>query len=406
MTAGEHGAAAAALGYLYQFDWALVEVLEAYPEHADRRLSIEKLDDIGWEDDAGPVALKQLKHHGADAASLTDAQADVWRTVGVWLDAGDPADPDGPALHLVTTQTAADGSAMQALRAGGTGDSLSTGRVERAEALLTATASSSDAKATAKVRGRFLALERSERLTMLSRVTVLDGAVPIQGLEARLVRAIGHGMPSTPGPFLDELRGWWGRTVLRLLADPSQTMRVLDAHVYLARLRDRYTPTTLPTTVAAGDVKDRLPDASGRRFVKQLEWVGLGPAQTYIELAVLDYYRAYEQRAAWGMDDLIGIDELERFEARLREEWRFQFESALAELPAGATEQQKSAAGRALLLKVMDDLTVTVREHYREGWFARGSRHALADAEDLDAAIGWHPEFKDHLAALLSSSPA
>lgn len=44
MTAGDHGAAAAALGYLYQFDWALVEVLEAYPEHADRRLSIEKLD--------------------------------------------------------------------------------------------------------------------------------------------------------------------------------------------------------------------------------------------------------------------------------------------------------------------------------------------------------------------------
>lgn len=406
MTSADHGAAASALGYLYQFDWALVEALEAYPQAAGRRLLIEKLDDLAWEDaDGVPVALEQLKHRGPSAGPLTDMQADVWSTVQVWLDAGPAADPDGPQLKLVTTQVAQPGSGMEALRPAPGTEALRADRVASAADRLESAARDSKSDATARARRRFLELSRAERIALLSRVRVLDGSLPIQELPQRLTAALGQAMPRVGGSlFLQQLRGWWSAAVLRLLTDEQRTVRVDDVHDAVARIRDQFTPVSLPTTVSQDDVRRHLDAGRSRRFVRQLEWVDAHP--TYIEIAILDYYRAYAQRAAWATEDLIGLDELQGYEQRLREDWARRYAEAAAELPANATEADKATAGRRLLSAVMNETTVLLREHYRDQFFAAGTRHFLADGDDATTAIGWHPEFRRRLEALLVPGPA
>lgn len=362
----DHGASASALGYLFQFDWALVEALEAYPEDADRRLAFELLDDLSWHGSDGTevVSLEQLKHHGAGAGSLTDSQPDVWRTVASWLDAGPALDPAGPAMFLVTTQTAAEGSAMASLRLPVPGDPERQARVRLAVDRLDAVAASSSNRQTEPARARWRALGAAERLGLLSRVTVLDGAPGIGGLDGRLDKAIGHAMPARRDVFVQRLRGWWSRIVVGLLREPGSTVRVLDVHAFVSGLRNEFTPENLPRTVETADVVHLAGGGAGRQFVRQLEWIGQTPR--YIELAVLDYYRAYEQRTFWATEDLIGIDELGAYERKLRESWERQFEMAAAELPPGADDEARQAAGRALLRAVMADSSVLLREHYRE----------------------------------------
>lgn len=49
MSDSPHGAAASAVGYLYQVKWALLEVLRRAHDRPDHAISLEKLDDVAWE---------------------------------------------------------------------------------------------------------------------------------------------------------------------------------------------------------------------------------------------------------------------------------------------------------------------------------------------------------------------
>jgi hypothetical protein len=402
VTENGHSAAASALGYLYQFDWALLQALDAYPRHAQRRISVELVDDIGIHD--GPdgsmiLALEQLKHHVPASDRVTDYSSDVWRTIKSWLDADPAPDDDGPQLVLITTQTAHPESAAALLKPDDVSVLERQRRVEDARGRLELAATNSKDKGTKAAREAFLALSPLQRSTLLSRMVILDESTPITGLDARLLDSLGHVVPAQSALFLERLRGWWGLVLRRLLTGEQLTIRVLDVHTQVSQLRDDFGAQHLPTTVTEDDVRELIEGSYDRQFVRQLEWISHTPK--YIELAVLDYHRAYAQRARWATEDLIGLDDLDLFEQRLREDWRRRFEETLAELATDATAEDRETAGRQLLATVMNDASILIREHYRERFFAAGTRHALADLEDVDRAIGWHPDFRSQLAGLL-----
>jgi hypothetical protein len=51
MTAGQHNASASAVGYLYQVNWALIELLESAPTKPDQAISLvglPRFDGQGW----------------------------------------------------------------------------------------------------------------------------------------------------------------------------------------------------------------------------------------------------------------------------------------------------------------------------------------------------------------------
>ena len=81
-TGADFTAAASALGYFYQVRYALVVLLQ--PQNPESTISIEKFDDIAFEQDGEPVELLQTKHHVTRTGSLTDSSSDLWKTLRVW----------------------------------------------------------------------------------------------------------------------------------------------------------------------------------------------------------------------------------------------------------------------------------------------------------------------------------
>lgn len=151
MTGNSHSAAPSALGYLFQSQWPLVEIVRRSFEMPDFELALEMYDDVSWEQDGTPKELLQVKHHLNSTRSLGDKHPDVWRTIASWMDAHDPGDPDGPILSLVTTQTAGVGTACASLRP------KSHDPIE-AKRLLEIAARESDSEATARSRADYLDL--------------------------------------------------------------------------------------------------------------------------------------------------------------------------------------------------------------------------------------------------------
>ncbi|MET8601876.1 Helicase associated domain protein [Streptomyces althioticus] len=117
MASSAHEASASALGYIFQAQLALLELLRGQEDRPDGAISLELHDDVAWEEDGRPAELLQVKHHIRSVRSLGDKDDDVWRTIQSWMDTHAPGDEYGPMLTLVTTQQARPGTAMAALKA-------------------------------------------------------------------------------------------------------------------------------------------------------------------------------------------------------------------------------------------------------------------------------------------------
>jgi hypothetical protein len=179
MSQPSHSAAASALGYLFQSQWPLLELVRGSADRPDGTISVELHDDVAWEQDGTPTELLQLKHHPRSIRLLGDKDGDLWRTIRAWMDIHQPGDPNGPTLTMVTTQMAAEGSAAAALRP-------HTHNPQAAMRLLDAAARESTAQASRETRERFLALSDAERGIFVQRMFVLDQSPTIEDLDAAL----------------------------------------------------------------------------------------------------------------------------------------------------------------------------------------------------------------------------
>jgi hypothetical protein len=391
-----HSGAASAIGYLYQSRWPLLELLRRGKPRPDLRISVELFDDVAWDADGTPTEKLQLKHHLRSARSLGDSSIDMWRTLQSWMDQGDPTDPEGPLLLLVTTDVAAVGSAAHALRP-------ETRDAPAALALLEAAATTSDAQATASFRSRFVGLGVAGRSALINRIQVLDGAPPISALDDLVARELLWGAP--PGQektFLDLVWRWWDQQVLAMLLGESGGVSAQNVHVAIGEIRDGFTSENLPPVVPLTDiskgVQDELAAAmSGRRFVAHLQWIKWG--QTNLQKAIVDYYRAVTATTFWMDNNLLGQHELDAFEAALRDEWEREFEFMCEDLPEDADETAKQQAGKGLLRGLLASTAVRVRPHYADAYLGRGTRHALADRN----VLGWHPDFAAQVEELLTA---
>lgn len=390
MATPSHGASHSALGYLYQSQWPLLQLLRRSGEQPDMSLTLELHDDVSWGQDGTPIELLQIKHHVDDQRGLGDRDVDLWKTLAVWMDAHAPADPLGPLLTLVTTRVVTQGAA-NALRP----EPRSAGQ---ARELLDIAANDSTNEATAAARQKYLALEKAERDVFVGRIYVLDGA-PQAGaaLEKAVEEALYFALPpSHETSFLEQLWGWWHRQAVEILRRERDTVSGMDIRLKVQEIADGYKPDNLPTLVEREDVDIDVEKTYGDQvFVKQLRWV-LHSAQL-LQKAMLDYYRSYVQRAQWVDRDLIGISELEKFEDNLVDEWERAFDAMNLQIGDQADEDAKQKAGHALFQEVSNQTAVKVRERYAEPFFMRGRLHDFADK----GHVGWHPDFQDRLKELL-----
>lgn len=373
---------------------ALLHALDRLRAEGSVRVFVEALDDIEVYSPTQGHRVLQTKHHADASDRLGDASPDLWKSLRIWSDAIVSGRASSSATYcLITTATAAEGSVAARLRNGAGRD------VQTALRDLAATARSSQNKQTEAARTRFIGLSQAQRSLTVHTFVVADAAPSILRVDEELAGHLRFVVePRHMTALIQRLEGWWYRRVVGHLVDGSRMpIEGSEVEEQLADLREQFKRDNLPIDVLDWPVPIDALGFAGRTFVRQLHLLGIGNAR--VVTAIRDYLRAYEQRARWVREELVYAPELERYERRLIEEWQLHFETMKEIIGPQAAEDECVRQARALYRWAEQDAQIWIRPACREPFVMRGSFHKLSD----ESRVGWHPEFRDRLRAILDS---
>lgn len=388
-------ASASAAGYAMQFRYALLCALERLKSGVPNwQVSVEAGDDVEIIPHPGYTELHQLKLR-AEGTTLTDGSRDLWKTLRIWAEAYREGviDLGSTQFFLVTTSIIPPSGSVHLLCQN------SDRNAESACTLLDAVATTSASKENAKSYTVWNLLPRETRVALLERVIIVPRAPDIEQIQELLEKACTLSVRRAYVPaFVSRLEGWWFQRCIRMLrAEGVQYITGEEFDAFYSDLRDAFLPENLPVD---SDVPLLSPSAepfSEYLFFRQVELVGVGASR--IASAVRDYLRAYTQRSRWTRESLIHPGELQDYERRLVEEWRYVFDRLTDELPSAATEQAKLQMARQVYQWVEEANAPPIRNQCTERFLVRGSLHMLADR--IDSGVGWHPDFVARLIAIL-----
>lgn len=396
MPVNRHSAAGQALGYVHQCLWGLVEFGKRASDNPETEVRIEALDDIQFDDDGTPMELLQVKHHAGTAASISASSTDLWRTLNVWMDLPDDV---ASVLRLVTTQALGQNDELLGL----TSRSRDT---DQALTQILLAARTSGSQATQKWRDRFVALDPRQQHALISRIFLEDSAPHADDLMQSLAKVFRFGIPAgREDVFLELLLGRWAVMAVGMLSRKISAIAGTDLIAVVTDIAGQLGPDALPIDPSFPHPfrPEDAADYAERQFVTQLRWIALD--ETRLWKSIRDYHRAFAQRSYWLRHQLMPEGELDRFAARVRDEWENIFDKKCAEMARhGRTDLD--IVGQEILEDLSEQSRARIRDRFEEGWFSRGVFHALADGEIgiPDDPIGWHPEFVEKLGELLDAS--
>lgn len=168
----------------------------------------------------------------------------------------------------------------------------------------------------------------------------------------------------------------------------------------LSSITEQFREDNLPIDFENAEPAEGVnPDSDDRYFVKQLRAIGLRSDR--LSRAILDYYRAFEQRGKWQRENVTLTGEVEKYDERLIDEWARIREIVFEELKADTSEEVLQATGRKLLneLSTRDHPNLRIRTDVTATYVVMGSYHMLAN-EDTPR-VHWHPRFLDRMAEIL-----
>ena len=239
-----HDASASLTGYLFQARYALLRGLEEGRLHPGHALSIEKFDDVAFDDAGQPVELIQTKHH-VKRGDVSDSSVDLWKTLNIWMQRfiEDPAGVASTRLVFLTTSAAAADSALSMLRQAGDGRDES-----HAVELLLSAAKASRNQATAASRDAFLELTDAAIQVLVGNIWVFDKAPNIIDVRDEIETVLHYSAaPDQVGDLTDYLEGWWFNRVVIALTDPnSATIPLASIQNKVAELREGFRLGNLP----------------------------------------------------------------------------------------------------------------------------------------------------------------
>ena len=391
-------ASASALGYFYQCRYALLLALKRVDEpHCC--VSIEKLDDVAFQATPGASSqaaeLLQFKHHLNRAGGLGDSSPDIWKTLKVWAEAADKKriDPAKSTLCLLTTSRANDRNAVHLLR-----PAPSTRNSTQALARLAAAGAKSKNSVVRDAYTCVMSLPPHLMQSLFNAVHLLDGSMTATEVEAALRATLHYAVhPRQRSALLERLEGWWLQTVIRhLVGDGPTAIPVSIVQGKVFDIQDDFRRGCLPNDQWDATLPEgAAPDDDDRTFVRQLHIIGL--SETRLRSAQEDHYRAFAQRSRWAKDELLGLDEVARYEARLVDGWKEPFAIMSEKVDDACDEPTKSRHGRSLYDWIVTEATSRpahwIRPDFPSEYLTRGSYHMLSD----QLRVGWHPEYDRRL---------
>ncbi len=379
-------ASASMLGYIYQIRFALYLSLRKLSDLADPEqfnVSIEKLDDIAFDNDGSPEELLQTKFHG-DEGNLTDRSPDIWKTIRVWVESIKTGEISlgNVILSLVTTQAVAENSLASLLGVGPKRD------IEEAQKIMSGICEESN-QTNDKGYKAFKSLSVAERNSLLSSIYVVGRSENILKIRENMKPIARQSVPiQAVDAFLDRIEGSWFKWAVEALSKtPSGIINLGFLQELVESIRPEYALTNLPA-----EYVDALPDAMDvdndvRIFVKQMRL--FNAPKKLIELAITNYYRAFEQRSKWAGDGLLNPGEINGFDRKLYEKWCEQ--QAFMEMQESLdTERAKKAYSVKLYQYCQQQGVVPIRPDFAEEYLSKGSYHMLSDI----LKIGWHPDYE------------
>ena len=397
-----YSAAEQGLGYIYQGRFALLKLLQL-PEN--NSILIEKDDDLDFVDQDGIKTLASLKHK-AVGDRLSDLSTDFWKSVRIWLARYNRDDRSGSNLRffLFTTGAVADDSFLRNFLPNAPKDEKITSLSALAEETLT----KSKSKLIEPIGQEFNKLNDGEKEDFLARIVIFDNGPRIDDvpgiIKDKHMRSIRREFRTA---VFERLEGWWNDVVINLLsgkrADPVYGYEISDK---LSAFSEEYKSDNLPITYRGKEPTGEIdPENDPRLFVVQLREIGV--ASNRIRNAILDYYRAFEQRSAWARENLLVGGEMEEYEDRLVDEWGRYKDAIFENLDKNSADTVLLEAGKVLYrwadLESGNISTLRIRERVTESYVLRGGFHILANARPLPR-IYWHPRFLNRVGELLGAS--
>lgn len=212
-----------ALGYIYQVRYALLLALKKIAEANDPDdcfISIEKLDDIAFEENGDPVELLQAKYHGTPG-NLTDRSADLWKTVRVWSEmiASQNVALEEATFTLLTTESAVPDSI-----AGRLGADEGTRDVQAVLDAMQIIAQETGNTTNKKAYEAFTALKPWQQEGLLKSIYVIGNSPHIIEVEEKIKRQIrlsasAHHVDA----FTSRLEGLWFKRVIEVMSAGDQS---------------------------------------------------------------------------------------------------------------------------------------------------------------------------------------
>lgn len=396
----KYSASEQGLGYIYQARLALLHLLRL-PE--DTAVFLEKDDDLDFIDGDGGKSLASLKHK-AIGDRLTDLSTDFWKSVNIWLAR---YKRDGRAVSnlrffLFTTGTvSADSFLIRFLPDQPIASDDAATLTELANAAL----AKSKSPLIGKITTNFNELSDPEKQDFLERILILDGSPRIGDIPATVKDKYMRTVRREYREFVFErLEGWWNDVVIKQLTR-ARTEGIFGYEVSdkLSAFAEEYKADSLPITlrgkVPANDIDT---EADPRLFVAQLRDIGI--SSNRIRSAILDYYRAFEQRSAWARENLLVLGEVEDYEDRLADEWSRYKDVVFEKLKDDSAEDALREAGKTLYnwaeFETGKIESLRIRTRVTEPYVLRGSFHILADSKP-EPRVYWHPRFLERLGKVL-----
>ena len=385
------GASASALGYKYQVRYALLLALQKIDQVNDPDdcfVSIEKLDDIAFEENNDPIELFQTKHHGTPG-NLTDRSPNLWKTIRIWsemiVDTSKPC--ESATFTLLTTERAASKSIASCL-----GIADEERDVGKALEIMREISNETENKSNKTAYEKFSSLNLQQQKKLLSSVYIVSNSPTILEVEKKIKRNLRKSVSNHHlDVFSTRLEGVWFKRIIEVMSSEqgnaiglSELINILDD------LRNQFLPGNLPSDYDDIEPEDIDIENDDRIFVEQLRLIGVN--NQVIICAVINYYRAFEQRSRWSRESLVSPGELKKYMDLLKDEWK-QHSSFIEEEHDLSQEQGKIAFGKKLYRACQLNGDKPIRPEFKFSYVARGTYHDLSD----NKKIGWHPDYKDIL---------
>lgn len=391
-----HQATEQMVGYIYQVRYALKLLLKSPDEFA--QISIEKFDDISFHKDDNPEVLIQLKHHVKNHGDLTDSSTDLWRTIKVWVDAviDVPNIVDKTKFLIITTAIAPEGTAAYYLKDADYRDE------DVAYTRLSSVCETSENKAHKGFYSAFLQLGEDNAKKLLKNMIVIDNACNIVDVENEIRTEIRYAcLPKYEVMIFERLEGWWFKKAIDALCS-EQPVFISQNQVrsFIVGTAQEYAPDNLPIdTFSIDEIDVEAISTEDRIFYEQLKLIGLGSKR--IQICLRDYYRAFQQRANWIRNDLLYLNEMDKYEENLVDEWEHAFyaiQDKAEEYGDELSESDKRVMGKDLLSNI-EEKDIRIRPKCSDAFVMRGTYHMLSNK----LKVGWHLEFLERLKYLLES---